>query len=172
MAVVIRGMGEGDVDAVVAFALRAWAPAFESFRRVLGDEIYPLVYPDWVASQARDVAGICRGHLDSTWVAEVDGRPVGFVVVVFDRAAFSAEIEMLAVDPDHQRQGIAAALMEFAFARMRAAGVRVVAVGTGGDPGHEPARKAYESAGFRALPLVRYYKALGGETGPERPGVG
>jgi hypothetical protein len=39
---------------------------------------------------------------------------------------------------------------------MREAGVRVVAVGTGGDPGHAPARSAYESVGF----MVRYYKAL------------
>jgi GNAT superfamily N-acetyltransferase len=160
MAVVIRGLVEADVDEVVAFSLRAWAPVFSSFREVLGEEIYLRIYPDWLASQARDVAGICRGYLDSTWVAEVDGRAVGFVVVVFDRSARSAEIEMLAVDPEHQRRGIARALMEFAFERMREAGVRVVAVGTGGDPGHAPARKAYESAGFTALPLVRYYQVL------------
>lgn len=28
------------------------------------------------------------------------------------------------------------------------------------DPGHAPARRAYEKAGFMALPLVRYYRAL------------
>jgi GNAT superfamily N-acetyltransferase len=160
MTVSIRALAEADIDEVVAFSLRAWAPVFESFRAVLGDEIYPRVYPDWRTSQARDVAGICRGCLDSTWVAEVDGRPVGFIVVVFDRGARGADIEMLAVDPGHQRRGIATALMEFAFDRMREAGVRVVAVGTGGDPGHAPARRAYEGAGFSPLPLVRYYKSL------------
>jgi len=81
-------------------------------------------------------------------------------VVILDREARSADIEMLAVDPDHQRQGIATALMDFAFTQMRAAGIRVVAVGTGGDPGHAPARSTYESAGFRPLPLVLYYKTL------------
>jgi len=156
----IRAVTEADVDGVVEFSLRAWAPVFESFRGVLGDEIYRRVYPDWRVSQARDVAGICRGHLDTTWVAEVGGRVVGFVVVILDREAFSGEIEMLAVDPEYQRQGIAAALMEHAFVQMRVAGVRVAAVGTGGDPGHAPARRAYESAGFRPLPLVRYYKQL------------
>jgi hypothetical protein len=50
--------------------------------------------------------------------------------------------------------------MAFAFDRMRDAGTRVVAVGTGGGPGHAAARGAYESVGFTALPLVRYYKAL------------
>jgi GNAT superfamily N-acetyltransferase len=72
-------------------------------------------------------AGICRGNLDTTWAADVGGQPVGFVVVIVDRAACSAEIEMLAVDPGHQRQGIASALMKFALERMREAGVRVVA---------------------------------------------
>jgi GNAT superfamily N-acetyltransferase len=62
--------------------------------------------------------------------------------------------------PAHQRQGIAASLIAFAVARMRGAGVRLPAIGTGGDPGHAPARRAYEQAGFTALPLVRYYKAL------------
>lgn len=156
----IRGLAEADVDDVVAFSLRAWAPVFESFRGVLGEDVYPRVYPDWRASQARDVAGICRGYLDSTWVAEAEGRPVGFVVVIFDREAHSADIEMLAVDPDHQRLGIATALLEFSFDRMREAGVRVVAVSTGGDQGHAPARRAYEGAGFTALPLVRYYRPL------------
>ena len=31
---------------------------------------------------------------------------------------------------------------------------------TGGDPGHAPARRSYEKAGYTPLPLVRYYKAL------------
>ncbi|WP_239945797.1 MULTISPECIES: GNAT family N-acetyltransferase [unclassified Streptomyces] len=31
---------------------------------------------------------------------------------------------------------------------------------TGGDPGHAPARRTCEKAGYTALPLVRYYKAL------------
>jgi GNAT superfamily N-acetyltransferase len=172
VGVVIRALADEDIDEVVGFSLRAWAPVFESFRGVLGDEIYERIYPDWRESQARDVAGICRGNLDSTWVAEVAGHPVGFVVVIFDRAAFSAEIEMLAVDPGHQRQGIAAGLMGFALDRMRAAGVRVVAVSTGGDPGHAPARKAYERAGFTPLPLVRYYQALVQGGASERPSAG
>ena len=33
-------------------------------------------------------------------------------------------------------------------------------VGTGGDASHAQARKSYEKAGYTALPLVRYYKAL------------
>ena len=38
--------------------------------------------------------------------------------------------------------------------------VKLVQLGTGGDPGHAPARHTYEKAGFTPLPLVRYYKEL------------
>jgi ribosomal protein S18 acetylase RimI-like enzyme len=77
-----------------------------------------------------------------------------------DPEARSGDIEMVAVDPAYQRQGIADTLIRFAVEQMRAAGAEVAGVVTGGDPGHAPARRAYEKAGFTALPLVRYYRAL------------
>ncbi|CAM5533340.1 hypothetical protein SCYAM73S_01338 [Streptomyces cyaneofuscatus] len=49
---------------------------------------------------------------------------------------------------------------EFATAWMSKAGVTLASIWTGGDPGHAPARRTYEKAGYTALPLVRYYKAL------------
>ena len=67
---------------------------------------------------------------------------------------------MIAVDPGCQRQGVATALMTYSVDYMRAAGVVVADIGTGGDPGHAPARRTYEKADFTALPLVRYYRAL------------
>jgi hypothetical protein len=43
---------------------------------------------------------------------------------------------------------------------MRESGMRVAMIGTGGDPGHAPARRAYDKAGYTALPSVQYFKAL------------
>jgi hypothetical protein len=43
---------------------------------------------------------------------------------------------------------------------MRTSGMDIAAVGTGGDPGHAPARAVYEAEGFTALPGVRYLKLL------------
>ncbi|HEV2927503.1 MAG TPA: hypothetical protein VGW74_02335, partial [Propionibacteriaceae bacterium] len=51
----IRSLAPEDIGDVVALSLRAWAPVFESFRATLGDQIYRALYPDWLASQARDV---------------------------------------------------------------------------------------------------------------------
>jgi GNAT superfamily N-acetyltransferase len=113
--------------------------------------------------QARAVEQVCRAATEA-WVADVEGRPVGFVAVVHHDEAHdepcSGEIEMIAVDPDHQRRGIADQLMARAVDGMRRAGLRLAVVATGGDPGHAPARAAYEKAGFTGLPLVRYYQAL------------
>ena len=44
---------------------------------------------------------------------------------------------------------------------LRAHGMRVVKVTTGGDKSHAPARRAYEKAGFRTdLPTVTYFREL------------
>ena len=51
-------------------------------------------------------------------------------------------------------------LTTFALDRMRDAGMNVAMVETGGDPGHAPARRSYEKAGFTLLPIGRYFKAL------------
>ncbi len=163
MPVAIRPLAEADIPAVVDLSLRAWAPVFDSFRGVLGEEIFLHLYPEWSAMQAAAVERVCRDEAMPTWVADHDGRAVGFVAIVHDRQEDepdSSEIEMVAVDPDHQRHGIAADLIAFAVDRMREHGSRLAVIGTGGDPGHAPARAAYEQAGFRPLPLVRYYRML------------
>jgi len=156
----IRPQLDADVAAIVAFSVRAWRPVFESMASVLGPRLNRLVYPDWAAGQARAVEDVCRDETMTVWVAEVDARPVGFVAVVFSDTTPSAEIEMIAVDPDQQNQGIGSALLDYAFDWLSAAGVKLVQLGTGGDPGHAPARRTYEKAGFTAFPLVRYYKEL------------
>jgi len=37
--------------------------------------------------------------------------------------------------------------------------MRVAMIETGGDPGHAPARRVYERAGYTALPAVRFFTA-------------
>jgi hypothetical protein len=50
--------------------------------------------------------------------------------------------------------------MQFAQEHIRAAGMRMILVETIGDSGHAPARRAYESFGFRKWPVARYFKEL------------
>jgi ribosomal protein S18 acetylase RimI-like enzyme len=157
----IRPCEERDVAAVVELSLRAWAPVFASLERMLGSAVFGRLHPDWREDQRLAVMEVCASQETRVWVAEVNGEPVGFVSTgVFDSERSMGEISMLAVDPDHQSGGIGTALTEFALDRLKEAGMRVALVETGGDPGHAPARRTYESAGFTLLPIARYFKNL------------
>jgi ribosomal protein S18 acetylase RimI-like enzyme len=145
-------------DRIVELSLAAWAPVFASFRAVLGESLYQRVHPDWRRDQAAAVRAALQNY--ATWTALVDGHVDGFVNVVFDEGEASGEIHMIAVDPAAQRQGIATVLTEFALGEMRARGLTLAIVATGGDPGHGPARATYEKAGFTGCPQVWYAKRL------------
>jgi GNAT superfamily N-acetyltransferase len=155
----IRPLVAGDMEAIVQLSLLAWEPVYRSFEQVLGPRIYPLVYPDWRAFQAKVVREICQ-DADRVLVAAVDGEAVGFLAYELREAEDTGEVQLLAVHPAYQNRGIGTALNRRALEEMRAAGMKKAVVGTGGDEGHAPARRSYEKAGYTGLPLVRYYQAL------------
>jgi ribosomal protein S18 acetylase RimI-like enzyme len=125
---------------------------------VLGADINAQVYPIWRVSQEQDVRSACAEQTAS--VATSEQAIVGFVTVLTVGSEKPGEIYMIAVDPAMQRTGVGRALTEHALGQIRDAGCSVAVVGTGGDPGHAPARALYESCGFTALPLVNYYRLL------------
>jgi len=161
-AVKIRPYEESDMEPIVEFSLRAWQPVFESLRQVLGDSIFErLNQPDWRVVQAEAVRSSCTSDELDVFVAVADGRTVGFAAVALN--AFHERmgvVDIIAVDPEFQRRGIARLLMERAAEHMRAEGMDIAAVGAGGDPGHCPARALYEALGYTALPGVRYLRLL------------
>jgi GNAT superfamily N-acetyltransferase len=158
---IIRQGTNEDLPELVALSLLAWEPVFVSFRHVLGPAIYDRIYPDWRRQQQETVETYCSARPNTLlYVAEIDGHPVGFVVYELNDAEKAGEVQLLAVHPNHQNGGIGTALNEFALARMREGGMQIAIVGTGGDPGHAPARRCYKKAGYTPLPLVRYYQVL------------
>jgi ribosomal protein S18 acetylase RimI-like enzyme len=157
----VRPLDDRDVEAVIGLSLLAWAPVFASIEQALGSEIYGRLYPDgWRASQQQAVEAVCASQEKRVWVPELGGTPDGFVAVELHPESSMGEIHMLAVDPDHQGNGIGTALTEFALARIKDAGMAVAMVETGGDPGHAAARRTYEKAGYLHLPIARYFKNL------------
>ena len=140
----------------------AYAPVFASFRSILGDDIYEL-------AQARDDAAqgelltslLAAGSEWEVYAAELEGLVAGFVSVRFNLETTVGEIGLNAVHPDHAGQGVGTAMYDFAVARMKEVGMRVATVGTGGDPSHEPARRAYRKAGFTAeIPSVWMFRKI------------
>jgi GNAT superfamily N-acetyltransferase len=159
--IAIREFREDDLETVVEFSLRAWAPVFASLRGVLGEELFLRLHPDWRANQAEAVRSSCTNDEREVFVAVANGRPVGFVAIALN--AFHERmgvIDIIGVDPDYQRRGISSRLTEVAIEHMRSRGMDIAVVETGGDPGHAPARAAYESAGFTFLPIGRYFRLL------------
>jgi ribosomal protein S18 acetylase RimI-like enzyme len=157
----IRPLCEEDIEDLVQLGLSAWEPVFASFETVLGLDIFHAIWPEWRKSQREGIEGVCKGEDALTvWVAELGGAAVGFVAYKLNEDSKEGEVEMLAVHPDYQNRGIGTELNCFALEQLREAGMILAAVGTGGDPGHAPARRSYEKAGYTPLPLVRYYKKL------------
>ena len=148
------------LEAIVRLSLRAWDPVFASIERAMDPDVYREQHPDWRVTQRRAVELVCADKDVHVWVALDGPHTVGFVALKLHAGDRMGEIYMIAVDPDFQRRGIATALTHHSLAWLKKAGMTTVMVETGGDPGHAPARRTYESAGFRNLPVARYFKKL------------
>jgi GNAT superfamily N-acetyltransferase len=162
MAPVIRPLEDRDHEAVIALSLCAWAPVFASLERVLGPSgVYSRLHPaGWRTAQREAVGAVLTSSAMHVRVAELEGTVVGFVASALHDDGITGEIHMIAVDPAHQRRGVATALIAVATAWMQEQGRSVALISTGGDPGHAPARYAYERAGFTGLPIVNYFRTL------------
>ena len=149
------------LDSIKSLSLRAWSPVFDSIQNTMDIDVYQSFYPDgWQLGQLNAVESVCTTADMKVWVAIISDSIVGFVAVRLHSESSMGEIYMIAVDPDYQRQGIGAALIEFALSWMKAAGMSIAMVETGGDPGHAPARCTYQKLGFGLFSVARYFKKL------------
>ena len=161
MNIQIRRFESSDLTDVLQITVLAWEPVFTAWEKILGPSLYPLaIYPDWRKSQQEAVEKTCKDEKYITWVAEVDGAVVGFIVYELNQDSKTGEVMLLAVHPDDQNHGIGTELNRFVLQKFKESGMKLAVVGTGGDEGHAPARRSYEKAGYTGLPLMRYYKEL------------
>jgi len=144
---------------LITLTLLAFEPIFESFEKILGPHIYPIIYPDWRKRQKEGVEKISQDSKISLLIAEADEKVVGYIAYeIYDDD--TAEVQLLAVHPDYQNRGIGTQLNSFVLQKMKAGGVKMAIVSTGGDESHAAARRSYEKVGYTALPLVKYYQDL------------
>jgi len=158
----IRPFTPGDLSRLQDIRKAAFAPVFASFRTIVGEDIAAVAFAAAEQEQADHLSGLCAPDSGKeVYVAERKGEIAGFCAVALDRASAVGEIGLNAVHPDHQGEGVGSLLYAFALQRMKTAGMKAAAVGTGGDPSHVPARRAYEKAGFGpAIPSVYFYRPL------------
>jgi ribosomal protein S18 acetylase RimI-like enzyme len=151
-----------DLPELEAIRARAYAPIFASFRALVG-ELGGVTFATADAEQAELLASLVgtQGPDAELWLVRRSGRTAGFGALAFHRRRRTGEIGLNAVDPEHANHGVGTSLYRHLMDRMRAEGMAVAEVGTGGDASHAPARRAYEKAGFdRAIPSVALYCRL------------
>lgn len=149
----IRPIAPDDVAECVSFGLESFRPVFNGFREHYGTDLFNALRPDWENTQSAYIEKACTSDDKETWVSVADGVATGFIVLVVNDDSGLGGIELLAVNPDHQGEGIGTALNDFGTQRLREAGMRFVIVATGTDPGHAPARRSYEKAGFTPMSI-------------------
>jgi GNAT superfamily N-acetyltransferase len=160
--VVIREVQPGEVETIARIAAAAWAPIYETARRMTGEALFAATHPAGLEGKADQVRRACRERGSGrVRLAEKDGCIVGFITYWPDEKTGIGEIGNNAVAPAYQGQGVGGVMYEYAFAELRKLGMRFVRVRTGLDPGHAAARRAYEKAGFdRQVRSVAYYRCL------------
>lgn len=157
----IRPFETADARQIVELSMRAWEPVFGELKTAVQDYVYEAFYPNgWRARQEDDITSILERESANVFVATEGIDIVGFVGLRIHRDDMMGEIHILAVDPAYQRRGVATALIDFAMGKMREAGMAIVMVETGDDPGHSTSRATYENAGFERWPVARYFRKL------------
>ena len=162
MSFLIRAYAPSDLPTLQAIRAAAFAPVFASFRAIVGPDIASLGLATAEQEQADLLDAIVRPDSGHNIAVSQDADAItGFVSWKTNIAPGIGEITLNAVHPDHGGRGIGTALYEHALAALKAAGMQMAAVGTGGDPSHAPARRAYEKAGFSThLPSIYMYRKL------------
>ena len=157
----IRPYLDSDWDAVLEICILAFTPVHESFERLLGTDLFALVYPDWKASNKDYLSSLVNSDLrDRFLVAEQNGSAVGFIHYEVDGTKQRGTIGINAVHPAHQSKGIGSLMYGHVLLMMRDRGMKYARVDTGGDSSHAPARRGYEKARFVPIPVVHYFRSL------------
>lgn len=140
----------------------AFAPVFASFRSILGAPVASVALANAETEQAEHLDQICAPEApQQVYVGLRAGDIVGFVSLTLDHESLLGELGLNAVHPSHCGRGYGTQLYEHALDVMRKAGMKAAVVGTGADPSHAPARRAYEKAGFGpTLPNQWMYRML------------
>lgn len=147
-------------------AEKAWEPIRESQKKLMGEEIFNIIFKNWREEKRNDV----RNSLESGngFIALCDGKVAGFSTYRLLFELNCGEIMNNAVSPEFRGMGIAGLMHKKSCETFKENGLRVAKVSTGLDEGHAPARKAYEKAGFKlSLPSVKYYMKLDKNIKPE-----
>lgn len=138
-------------------SFRPRAKADDAFIASLGREVFSR----WSREPGRSVLSMAAIAGARTEIAVTGGRPVGFVIVTFDRLGRRfgpwadprvARLDAIAVAPEAQKRGVGAALLEHAESIATHEGGVVMMLMTA--QRNLPARRLFQDAGFQGLSQI------------------
>lgn len=158
----IRLFKAEDLPRLHEIRVAAYRPVFQSFRSIVGETIAQIAIAQDELDQAAHLDTICKPDAaQEMHVVDLDNEIVAFCALSLNDRTGIGEIGLNAVDPARQGHGIGTWMYAAMLDRLKRAGMKVATVGTGGDPSHAPARRAYQKAGFGpSIPGVYYYTTL------------
>ncbi len=158
----LRSFVQHDLSRLLDLTIETFGPFYEDhFRPVVGETVFAHQHGNWRDDYRKQISSL---HDPTSHkyvvVAELDASIVGYVAWSVDLERRRGEIEIVAVSAEHRGRRIGTTLCEHAIADMRQRGARMLAVGTGGDPFHAPARAMYARLGCTHYPVAVYFKEL------------
>ena len=150
----IRKFEEADLGKILDLTIAAFdgVSIEQNIERKLGTK---LGSSDWQMRKARAVKADIARNPAGALVAELEGKPVGFVTCSIDRLSRTGRIAHLAVLSRLQRQGIGGRLIQTAFDYFRCEGMDYVRIETLEQ--NEFCKKYYPRLGFQEIARQIYY---------------
>ncbi|KYH40190.1 MAG: hypothetical protein AYL32_013070 [Candidatus Bathyarchaeota archaeon B26-2] len=150
--ILIRRFKREDFEAILGMTESCWRGA--SFNQRI-EELFGLRGKPWWELKRDSIKGFLERHPDWVFVAEVDGKVVGYATYSLDRTQRVGHVLNNAVHPDWRRKGIGRALHRRVLEELKREGMEVALLVTAVH--NVPARRIYESHGFEVVWEALYY---------------
>ena len=152
VAVKVREWRQADLPRLCEIARGSHTDSRYFFDRNFPDSACRAFYEEWIRQS-------CAGYADRVLVAEVSGRPVGYVTCHrrprSSSSPESGQIGLIGVDRDTRGRGVGRKLIHQALEWFRQENIERVSVVTQGR--NIPAQRLYQSAGFRTHSVQAWY---------------
>ncbi len=139
----IRPMQPEDIDSILAIDRK-----ISGFQRA-------LTYKDLFG-------GLTGGQIDLSFVAETNSQVIGFVLALLtyvpEQVTEACVIQILGVDPDYRRQGVAAKLIEAMLDESRSRGIKMARVMV--DQHDSQLQGFFKHLGFHHGRLIDYSRSV------------
>ena len=149
----IRKARESDIKDIVELTERIWkgytiAELLEKRYGLIGGK-------PWYEYKKNEIERFCKARLEWVFVAEVDGKIVGYATYSLDFERKVGEVLNNGVDPSYRGRGIGSSLHERVLQTFKEAGMEIAFVST--LEIDIPAQNMYKKYGFKELARSIHY---------------